>query len=242
MAQRRRGQVRHSCVERALVPREWRWGDRRTSAHPPAHAAHASWSLQLTKLLTPDRLQWGPDPLLTPLGVAQATNLSHAWHRELAAGAPAPQAFYSSPLSRSADTLRTTWSPLLNLTHALQPTFKEALRETIGLHTCDQRSSKTTLAARFPGFGFDVPFAEHDQLWDGDFQESSRQQALRAQQFLNGLFAADGRVVVSLTAHGGVIQALCRALGHPIVPIRPGEFLPMVVRAVGWVISLAPLV
>ena len=101
------------------------------------------------------------------------------------------------------------------------------------MHTCDLRSSKTALAARFPEFRFDVPFSEHDQLWSPNFQESSRQQALRAQQLLNEVFATNERVAVSVTAHGGVIQALCRALGHPIVPIKPGEFLPVVVKASG---------
>jgi len=168
------------------------------------------------------------------MGRTQAANLSRAWEGELASGAPPPQALYSSPLSRSADTLRITWFPLLNLSHpTLQPVFKENLRETIGLHTCDRRSPRSTLASRFPGFRFDVPFAEHDQLWSATFQEGNTQQALRAQQLLNEVFATDAKVVVSLTAHGGVIQALCRALGHPLVPIKPGEFLPVVVKAVG---------
>lgn len=100
--------------------------------------------------------QWGPDPLLTPLGERQAARVNSVWKRELGDGAPLPQSFYSSPLSRAASTLEITWSDILEERHYhKKPLIREHLRyvrtslgtedlanlrvlrsETMGVHTC----------------------------------------------------------------------------------------------------------
>ena len=90
--------------------------------------------------------EWGPDALLTPNGIAQAERAHNAWLANVAAGAPMPQSFLSSPLSRAASTLNITWTGLLN---GLTPTFKELWRESIGLHTCDHRRTRSYLAATY---------------------------------------------------------------------------------------------
>ena len=76
-------------------------------------------------------------------------------------------------------------------------------RESIGLHTCDERSSKSYLEETYPSFGFETPFSEHvrrhpavasdlnsphhtqDELWNPTYGEMQSQQALRTQQLLN---------------------------------------------------------
>ncbi|GAA6061935.1 hypothetical protein JCM10212_001503 [Sporobolomyces blumeae] len=179
-------------------------------------------------------MTWGPDPSLTPLGESQARAVNRAWKRELQAGVPLPQKLYSSPLSRSAKTLELTWGDVLIENGDVTPLIVEHLREVIGVHTCDQRSRKSQLAKRFPSFEFEAPFSEHDQLWSPDFQESSQQQALRIQQLLNRIFAVDSSQYVSITAHGGVIQAFLRVVGHQKVSIPPGGFIPVVVKAVDY--------
>jgi broad specificity phosphatase PhoE len=60
-------------------------------------------------------LSRGPDPLLTDRGEAQARNTSAAWKAQAAAGAPLPVSFYSSPLTRSSDTLALTWAPVVGV-------------------------------------------------------------------------------------------------------------------------------
>lgn len=65
-----------------------------------------SWSL----LNTDGNITWGPDALLTPLGTQQALTMGTAWKNQSAQGAPLPESFYSSPLSRSSDTLALTWA------------------------------------------------------------------------------------------------------------------------------------
>lgn len=75
---------------------------------------------------------WGPDALLTPTGKQQAANVSAAWKTQAAAGVPLPQSFYSSPFTRSADTLNITWGDfVLNRPGAPVPVVIEGLRETI---------------------------------------------------------------------------------------------------------------
>lgn len=98
------------------------------SPSPSPHSRTHSWS----KINGNENSQWGPDALLTPAGIAQAQNLSAAWRAQAAAGAPLPQTFYVSPLTRSADTLNITWGGfVLGRPGVPPPVVLEGLRETI---------------------------------------------------------------------------------------------------------------
>lgn len=188
----------------------------------------------------------GPDPLLTPLGESQARAANEGWKKELKDGIPLPQSLYSSPLQRAARTLEITWDDILlqkhhksirpivslyNITADLQ--IKENLRESIGLHTCDQRSTKSVLAKAFPRFRFEPSFTEHDILWDATYQETGPQEAMRLRFVLNEIFATDSHTHIGITAHGGVIGALFRAVGRRDMAILPGGFVPIVVSTAG---------
>lgn len=73
--------------------------------------------------------QWGPDPLLTPLGVKQALAVNSAWKEQLEDDVPLPQRLYSSPLIRSAATLNLTWSDILIYKEkGVTPLIREHLR------------------------------------------------------------------------------------------------------------------
>ena len=77
-------------------------------------------------------VSWGPDALLTDKGKAQAANVSVAWKAQAKLGVPLPQSFYSSPLSRSMDTLNITWADWRLKERGIpQPVVLEGLRETI---------------------------------------------------------------------------------------------------------------
>ncbi|ORY73408.1 histidine phosphatase superfamily [Leucosporidium creatinivorum] len=192
------------------------------------------WNRRWSRLEGDGEMVWGPDPLLTPLGEQQARAVNEAWKEEIKDGVPLPMSLYSSPLSRSARTLEITWEDILIEPRGVRPLVREHLRETIGLHTCDKRSPKSVFAERFPSYKFEVPFSEHDQLWSPNFQESSIQQALRTQQVLNHLFATDPSPYISLTAHGGTIASLFRVVGHQPQEVKPGGFVPIVLKAVDY--------
>lgn len=64
-----------------------------------------SFLLFLILLVGDSNFTWGPDPSLTERGLGEAAIAAKAWPRELALGAPLPQSWYSSPLSRSASTM-----------------------------------------------------------------------------------------------------------------------------------------
>lgn len=144
---------------------------------------------------------------------------------------PLPEKFYSSPLRRAASTLQITWLDS-GLTTA-RPVIKEDLRESIGLHTCDLRRDKSALASDYPGMDFEVPFSEHDQLWDATYQESNGQQPLRLRRFMNQVFATDSSSVVSITCHSGVINSFFRAIGHQPGSVSTGGIVPVLIKAVG---------
>jgi len=88
------------------------------------------WSMQYGD----NNFTWAPDPHLTEQGLAEAEIARKGWVRELNLGAPLPQSFYSSPLSRSASTMQITWSEHLKPGQTI--VVKEGWRETIGLHVC----------------------------------------------------------------------------------------------------------
>lgn len=54
--------------------------------------------------------------------------MNDAWRKELAAGAPVPETFYSSPLQRSAKTLEITWSDLVLKPKRVKPIIVEGFR------------------------------------------------------------------------------------------------------------------
>lgn len=126
-----------------------------------------SWS----KLNGDGNMTWGPDALLTPTGEGQARDIAAAWTAQTKAGAPLPTAFYTSPLSRAADTLALTFG------HA--GVILEGLRETNGVHTCDQRRSKSWITAHAPAAVFEKGFTENDELWDADVRETPEAQQER---------------------------------------------------------------
>lgn len=208
-----------------------------------------------SKLNGDGNITWGPDPKLTPKGEEQARAVNTAWHAQLAAGVPLPQSLYTSPLQRSLNTLRITWSDIL--LDSLRPLVRERWRETIGIHTCDQRRDKSDIAADFPECNFETTFSEHDELWNAEYQESEAQQALRIQGALNELFATDSNAYVSITAHSGVMwvrssqapgnsraklialarNAFFTVVGHRKLAVPPGAFVPVLIKAVGYVVS-----
>ncbi|GAA94179.1 uncharacterized protein L969DRAFT_93560 [Mixia osmundae IAM 14324] len=197
------------------------------------HVGKNAWDCYWSMENGNQSMTWGPDALLTPRGLQQAAEAHRAWQRELKAGAPLPQLFYSSPLSRAASTLKITWTDIVIGPKApteQTPIFKEQWRETIGLHTCDRRNTKRWIEERYD-FDFEEGFKEKDELWTRFEQETSRQQQIRIKAALDALFATESSPVVSITCHSGVITALLKVVKHRPFPMAPGAMIPLLIKA-----------
>ncbi|KAJ9109109.1 hypothetical protein QFC21_000437 [Naganishia friedmannii] len=121
-----------------------------------------SWELDLTKRNGDGEIVWGPDAELTPLGEKQALTVQEGWKRNLALGAPMPDVWFCSPLTRTAETMRLSFGEILE---GKTPIFVEAFREIFGEHTCDKRRTKSYLQERYPNYEFEPAFAEEDPWW-----------------------------------------------------------------------------
>lgn len=152
----------------------------------PLQYGTPAWDSYWSKLNGDGNLTWGPDAQLTPTGIAQAQAVHDAWVSQLSAhrsgkdSAPLPSKLYSSPLSRSANTLNHTFAGIIlaetpkealgsiakgQLPGLEHPLVKELFREQYGVHTCDKRSNKAVLHERFPTYFFEKGFTEEDEIW-----------------------------------------------------------------------------
>lgn len=213
-----------------------------------------AWSEDLchkTGTVAPDgeKLVWGPDSLLTERGEQQAQLVNDAFRKEITEyECPIPTQLFSSPFTRSAQTLCITMDgicvkneitepdrPLL-AKKRLHPIIKEDLRETIGAHLCDKRSDRTTFEKRMKGWGFvfEDGFAHDDIYYKDDWREPIHQQAMRANSFLQDLFsdtyAADE--VVYCASHSGEMKVLIAVTGHRRYTVPTAGMVPMLVKAV----------
>lgn len=216
-----------------------------------------AWDDYWSKLNGDGNITWGPDPDLTPLGEEQAKRNNIAWKKQIEKGVPLPQSFYGSPFKRALDTYRYTWSDINTSKKPLRsnsdgstdgahgaattnsvPLIVEDLRETIGVHTCDKRSTKTQIHARYPTYEFEKGFTEEDVLWTETHRETPSEQNVRTRRFLDRLFEADWDVspdkrnnVVSISAHSGVINSFLEVIGHRPFHVTTGGMIPVLIKA-----------
>ncbi|KAE8374260.1 histidine phosphatase superfamily [Aspergillus bertholletiae] len=185
------------------------------------------WSLQ-----DGDETGTWVDARLTDVGISQAETANQAWKTQIENKIPSPESYYVSPLNRCLATASITFRNLgLPLTEPFRPVIKELLRETIGLHTCDSRSSKTAIAEEYPEYQFEAGFAEEDPLYDSELRESDSARDVRLRNLLLDVFAHDASTVVSLTAHSGAITSVLEVVGHRRFALMTGAVIPVLVRA-----------
>ncbi|KAK8003025.1 phosphoglycerate mutase [Apiospora arundinis] len=173
------------------------------------------------------------DALLTQSGIDQTTKANRFWHSQLVnERMPAPESYYSSPLSRCTTTANLTFASLaLPADRPFTPVIKEFLREGISIHTCDRRSNKTYIQSMFPSYRFEESFTEHDELWNGTFAEAGAAQNARSKAVLDDIFSKDGNTWISITSHSGEIRSLLSVLGHRPFSLSTGQAIPVLVRA-----------
>jgi hypothetical protein len=85
-------------------------------------------------------------------------------------------------------------------------------REAIGAHTCDRRSSKTFIAARYPAWNFEEGFKEEDPLWKANERESDNAMDERSKAILDDVFEHDKKTWISISSHSGEIGSLLRGM------------------------------
>ena len=111
------------------------------------------------------------------------------------------------------------------------PQVKELFREEYGEHTCDQRRTKSQIAADYPNAEFEAGFAQQDPLWTTTREQADHLDE-RIHQALTQMWNESPLdQVVSVTSHSGVMQSLFRVVGH--YPIKPGTgaLVPLIIKA-----------
>jgi broad specificity phosphatase PhoE len=152
------------------------------------------------------------DALLTPTGEAQAIKAHDFWSSLLTTQKiPAPQSYYASPLLRCLATASLTFSGLeLPKDRPFIPLIKELFREANGGHTCDRRSSKSVIAAKYPDWKFEEGFAEEDVLWKADLRETNEALDYRSHAVLTDVLGTDENTWISISSHSGQIASALR--------------------------------
>lgn len=112
-----------------------------------------------------------------------------------------------------------------------KPLIKELLREALGVHTCDRRSTRSHITKTFPHVRFEEGFSEEDELWEADYREPRSARGYRLAQFLDDVFSTDGHVFVSMTSHSGAIASILGVLGHREFALETGGVIPVFVKA-----------
>lgn len=132
----------------------------------------------------------------------------------------------SSPLRRCLRTAQLAFPAEIA---RKRPIVKEKLRERLGVHTCDQRSTRSWIAENYPSFDIETGFSEEDILWSPDRRETLEEHMARSTELLDDIFASDYGDFVVLTAHSGTIMSLFAATGWKKVPVAAGAVYPLFV-------------
>jgi broad specificity phosphatase PhoE len=143
-------------------------------------------------------------------------------------GIPVPETYYVSPLTRTIETADLTFK---GLDLPYRPYIKELLREALGIHTCDRRSTLSHLTKTFPHLAFEPGFSGPDLLWEADYREPQSARRYRLSQFLDDVWASDEKIWISMTSHSGAIGSVLEVLGHRKWALETGGVVPVVVRA-----------
>ncbi|KAF2623883.1 phosphoglycerate mutase-like protein [Macroventuria anomochaeta] len=201
--------------------------------HNVAEAKYGTkaWDCYYSFLDGYDNLTWS-DALLTPVGQQQARDVNTLWKEQLQYGMPAPETYYVSPLTRTIETADLSFQDLeLPQGKKYKPYIKELLREALGVHTCDRRSTKTQISQSFPHVAFEPNFSDLDPLWEANYREPRSARRYRLATFLDDVFANDDGVFLSFTSHSGAIASILEAIDHRAFKLETGGVILVVLKA-----------
>ncbi|KAF1917698.1 histidine phosphatase superfamily [Ampelomyces quisqualis] len=186
-----------------------------------------AWDCYYSALNGADNITWS-DAHLTPTGSSQALAVHDLWAQQLPNGIPMPDKFIVSPLTRTIETADLTFQ---GLSLPYQPYIKELVREVLGIHTCDRRSTLTHLTSTYPHLTFEPNFSDPDLLWETNYREPLDARKYRLATFLDDVFAHESGVFVSMTSHSGAIASMLDVVGHREFQLETGGVICVVVRA-----------
>ncbi|GIZ42160.1 hypothetical protein CKM354_000543800 [Cercospora kikuchii] len=198
-----------------------------------AYYGTKAWDDYWSKLDGNGTINW-LDAHLTDVGKEQARAAGAFMQAQLVQPRmmPAPEGYYVSPMYRCLQTATLTWGDLkLPPSKPFKPLIKELVREVLGEHTCDKRSTRTAIHEAFPDFPIEEGFAEQDELWRADHRETHEEHDARTQALLDDLFTSDDKTVLSLTSHSGTIASFLRVLGHREFKLPTGGMIPVLIKA-----------
>ena len=121
--------------------------------------------------------------------------------------------------------------PLLFVESFASWLFIQLLREVLGEHTCDKRSSRTWIHEHYPDWPIEDGFTESDELWLPDHRETHAEIVSRLERFLTDIFKSDKNTFLSLTSHSGAIAAILAATNHRPFRLETGGVIPIFVKA-----------
>lgn len=192
-----------------------------------------AWDEKWSHMTGDGEMVWAPDPDLTEEGINQAKSNSTAWGQQLEKGVRLPTKWFASPFSRSIDTLILTWDKYIDL-KKVQPLIKEDIRETMGVHLCDKRSSRSIIASKYEpkGFVIEPGFAEEDIYFKDDYREPIEQHSIRINRSFQYMFNnCPNDSVINITSHSGSIRSQLLVLNHRPFAIGTGGMIPVFVKA-----------
>ncbi|PSN72424.1 phosphoglycerate mutase family protein [Corynespora cassiicola Philippines] len=190
-----------------------------------------AWDCYWSMLEGADGMVWA-DAHLTEVGQGQAKDVHKLWSSLLPEGIPPPETYYVSPLTRTIETADLSFKGLaLPEDKPYDPIGKELLREAIGVHTCDRRSTASHIRNTFPHVKLEPGFSEEDPLWTADYREPRSARKYRLEQLLDDMFEHDSNVFLSLTSHSGAIASILEAISHRNFALQTGGVIPTLVRA-----------
>ncbi|KAG8935787.1 hypothetical protein FRC02_006337 [Tulasnella sp. 418] len=188
-----------------------------------------AWDSYWSRLNGDGNITWGPDAELTDLGVLQAQEINARWKEELPRSIPVPTKLFSSPLQRAARTLELCFQGI----PTTKPLIMENLREVLGEHTCDKRSTRSYLEAAFPTFEIEASLTEDDELWRADERETEHHLNERVKRALDQIFVTCLQdTYLAIFAHGGVIRAVFHAMDHRPLAVKTGGVVPILLKGI----------
>ena len=105
---------------------------------------------------------------------------------------------------------KSSW--LRQLSGSSEDASWQDLHEDSGEHTCDLRSSRTTLHQEFPWIHFENGFTEEDPLWTADHRETDAEHDIRTRRALDRFMKANGTCMYLSQQRqiAGALITMCR--------------------------------
>ncbi|OQO02267.1 hypothetical protein B0A48_11821 [Cryoendolithus antarcticus] len=147
-----------------------------------------AWDAHWSKLEGNGTVTWA-DAELTDIGEGQAREAGKFISKLLGEGMPVPERWEISPLRRCCHTASLTWAGMtMPEGKEWRPVIREMLREVMGEHTCDRRSSRSVIHELYPKFEIEKGFVEEDVLWQAEHRETNDEHDVRSRAFLEDVF------------------------------------------------------